>query len=134
MRVFLDTNVLLSAFLWEGGVCDQVLRLVVERYDLVVGEVVIEEAKEKLAEKFKLSPEEIAVFEAEVRGFDVVARPEAPATAPLPDPDDLWVLASALDAEAAVLVTGDKGFRDAAAEVPSIQILRPREFLDQYGA
>ena len=134
MRVFLDTNVLLSAFLWEGGVSDQVLQLVIERYELVTGEYVIEETKEKLAGKFKLSPDEIDAVEAELRSFHVVPLPEAPAAAPLPDPDDLWVLASALAAEASVLVTGDKAFRAAADRVASLQILRPREFLDRYSA
>ena len=74
MRVFLDTNVLLSALLWEGGLCDRLMQAVIEEYTLVVGEYVLEETKEKLLGKFKLDREDAEAFDAELRDNDVIAQ------------------------------------------------------------
>jgi predicted nucleic acid-binding protein len=65
MRVFLDTNVLLSALLWEGGLCDRVMQSVLEEHDLIVGEYVLEETKEKLLGKFELEAKDVEAFETE---------------------------------------------------------------------
>ena len=42
MRVFLDTNVLASAF-GTRGLCADVLRLIMAEHELITGEVVVEE-------------------------------------------------------------------------------------------
>jgi len=44
------------------------------------------------------------------------------------DEDDQWVLASALDAKADVLVTGDKDILDVTEEASGLTITDPRGF------
>ena len=47
MRVFLDTNVLVSAFATRG-LCADVLRLILAEHTLVTGEVVLRELRRAL--------------------------------------------------------------------------------------
>jgi predicted nucleic acid-binding protein len=47
------------------------------------------------------------------------------------DPDDTWVLASAIQARADVLVTGGKDLLDIAHLVQMPRIIRPRGFWDK---
>jgi hypothetical protein len=54
VRVFPDTNVLASAF-GTRGLCADVLRLILADHELVTGEVVIEELRKVLRNKFEVS-------------------------------------------------------------------------------
>jgi predicted nucleic acid-binding protein len=61
-----------------------------------------------LRDRFKVPPPEIALVEDQLRAHTMVARPAAPSDLAPRDPDDAWVLASALAGGAELLVTGDK--------------------------
>ena len=50
MKVFLDTNVLISAFL-GSGLCSRLLRVITERHTICVSELVMGEYKRVLQEK-----------------------------------------------------------------------------------
>ncbi|HEX2094021.1 MAG TPA: putative toxin-antitoxin system toxin component, PIN family [Longimicrobiaceae bacterium] len=132
MKVFPDTNVLVSAFL-SDGTCYRLLKLVLERseHELIIGAVVLDEVRRKLWEKIRAPEPEIEAF---VQALLAGARPHAILghTPPVQvrDPDDTWVLASALGAAADVLVTGDKDLLEVADEVHGIRILPPRDLWD----
>ncbi|HEX9670810.1 MAG TPA: putative toxin-antitoxin system toxin component, PIN family [Thermoanaerobaculia bacterium] len=126
MRVFLDTNVLVSAFATRG-LCADVLRHVLADHQLVVGEVVIEELRRTLQEKIGVPPAQVQAIEELLREQEVVARPEAAASEPARDPDDQWVLASAIAGAADLLVTGDKDLLELGGRAP-LPILDPRGF------
>ena len=53
MRVFLDTNVLVSAFA-SRGLCVEVLELVLLDHDLLLGQNVLRELEKALRQKVKL--------------------------------------------------------------------------------
>lgn len=53
MRVFLDTNVLVSAFA-SRGLCAELLELVLLDHDLIIGQAVLRELEKALREKVKL--------------------------------------------------------------------------------
>jgi hypothetical protein len=57
----------------------------------------------------------------------VVPKPEAPSELPIRDPGDRWILASAIDAKADVLITGDEDLLDIAVFAP-LPVLAPRAF------
>lgn len=126
MRVFLDTNVLVSA-LATRGLCADVLRQVLAEHELVVGEVVLRELRKALRGKLKLPIETVTAIDELLRESEVVPKPRKPSELELRDPDDRWVLASAIAGRADVLVTGDQDLLVVAARSP-IAIVDPRGF------
>ncbi|HBH01166.1 MAG: putative toxin-antitoxin system toxin component, PIN family [Candidatus Rokubacteria bacterium RBG_16_73_20] len=128
MRVFLDTNVLVSAFATRG-VCVDVLRVVLAEHTQVTGEVVLEELGRVLRKRIGLPPQAVKEIDEFLREHEVVPKPAARATLPKRDPDDQWVVASAIQGRADVLVTGDRDLLDIARVAP-IRIVDPRGFWD----
>lgn len=127
MRVFLDTNVLVSGFATRGLSAD-VVRMVMADHELLTGEVVISEMSRILREKFNVSEQDVRDIEQLLRRFHVEPRPERMPQIEVRDPDDAWVLASALAAGAEALVTGDKDLLEIADRVRQIVITSPRGF------
>ena len=126
MRVFLDTNVLVSAFAVRG-LCADVLRHVLAEHDLIVGEVALLEFRSVLRQKMVLPVSIIEDTERFLRQYELVPKPAAPSGIPVRDPDDTWVLASAIEGKAEVLVTGDQDLL-VVAEEASLRIVDPRGF------
>ena len=129
MRVFLDTNVLVAAFATRG-LCADVLRIVLAAHTLIIGEVVLRELRDALAKRLKLAPSTVADVLALLRAQEVVPKPANPSSLPVRDPDDRWILASAVAGGADVLVTGDQDLLAIAAAAP-LTILNPRGLWDR---
>jgi len=129
VKVFFDTNVLISAFTTRGLSAD-LFRLVLAEHELLTGEVNLTEFRRVLRKRFKVPPAEIAMVEDQLRAHTIVARPAAPSDVPLRDPDDAWVLASALAGGADLLVTGDKDLLSIAERAP-LPIVDPRACWDR---
>jgi putative PIN family toxin of toxin-antitoxin system len=130
VRVFLDTNVLVSAFATRGLSAD-VLRLVLSEHELVTGEIVLDELRRVLTEKIRL-PEAVLGEALDVLHEHHVEPTAEPVTGiDIADPSDALVLATALEAGAEVLVSGDRDLLDVAGEVTSLRILDPRSFWEQ---
>lgn len=127
MKVFLDTNVLVSGFATRG-LCADLIRLVLAEHELIVGEVVLRELERVLEQKIGLPADQIQEILAFLEGQTVQTTPRSLAAIPVRDRDDQWVLASALAAKADVLVTGDKDLLDVAEEVSGLTITDPRGF------
>ena len=127
MRVFLDTNVLVSGFATRG-LCADLVRLVLAEHELVVGEVVLKELERVLTRKIELPAEAIQEIVAFLEQQTVQPTPKTVSPIPVRDEDDQWVLATALAAKAEVLVTGDKDLLDIAAKVTGLTITDPRGF------
>ena len=144
MTVFLDTNVLVAAFATRG-LCADVLRDVLAGHQLVVGEVVLTELRRALPRRLRLPTTTVETILQFLREHEVVpktqsrdrkaagksfipkSKPLQPASLPVRDPVDRWILASALAARADVLVTGDRDLLDLPAQ-PPLHILDPRAF------
>ena len=124
MKVFLDTNVLVSAYA-ARGICADLVRFILAEHELLTGEVNLEELRRVLRDRFGAPPERLKAIESELRAETIVPRPSEPSPLPSRDPDDRWVLASALSAGADLLVTGDKDLLEVARQV-AIPILDPR--------
>ena len=126
LRVFLDTNVLVSAFATRG-LCADVLRHVLAEQVLVVGEVVLGELRRVLTAKLKLPAATVAEIEQFLREYEVIPRPLAPCSLEIRDPDDRWILATAIDGRADLLVSGDQDLLTLAGTAP-LRIVDPRGF------
>lgn len=124
MRVFLDTNVLVSAFTARGLSAD-LMRLVLAEHELLTGEVNLQELRRVLGSRFGASEEQLRDVESQLRDHTIVPRPSSPADMSIPDPDDLWVVASATAGQADMLVTGDRDLLDVTGKRP-LPILSPR--------
>ncbi len=127
MKVFLDTNVLVSGFATRG-LCADVIRLVLAEHELIVAEVVLKELGRVLKDKIGLPTEQIQEILAFLESQTVQPKPISPPSIPVRDEDDQWVLASALAAKADVFVTGDKDLLDVAKEVSGLTMTDPRGF------
>jgi putative PIN family toxin of toxin-antitoxin system len=126
VRVFLDTNVLVSAFATRG-LCADVMRQVLAEHELIIGEVVLRELRKALRVKLRLPPATVTAIEELLRESEVIPRPRTPSDLEVRDPDDRWVLASAIAGRADVLVTGDRDLLEVAARSP-LRIIDPRGF------
>lgn len=126
MRVFLDTNVLVSAFATRG-LCADVFRHILAEHELITGEVVIVELRRVLRDRIKIPTHMITAIEQLLRDQTVVPKPPEPHPLPIRDAEDRWVLASAVAGGADVLVTGDSDLLDMASKTP-IKIVDPRGF------
>ena len=127
MRVFLDTNVLVSGFT-ARGLCADVIRLVLAEHEFITGEVVLMEVQRVLQGKLALPGELVDEILAFLHSHHVQAKPSTMPSVILRDKDDLSVLASALAANAEVLVTGDRDLLEVSAQVPGLRITDPRGF------
>ncbi len=115
MRVCLDAPVLAAAFATRG-LCADVLRLVLVQHRLVCGRPVLSELRRLLTERLQVSvlmADQIIPF---VREQAEISNPSHPiATA---DTAQGWLLASAMDAGADVLVTPREALLQARVPLP----------------
>jgi len=128
VRVFFDTNVLVSAF-QARGLCADLLRLVLTEHTLVTSEVVLAELRGVLSRKGRLPAQQIEAIEVFLREHPVVPSPVQTLELGLVDGDDEWVLASAVLAKADLFVTGDQGV--LACSKPPLPLLNPRRCWEQ---
>ena len=125
MRVFLDTNVLVSAFT-ARGLCADLLRLILAEHELLTGEVNLVELRRIMADRFHASPQQLQVVEEQLREHTIIPRPAVPSRLPIRDLDDAWVLASALAGRAEIVVSGDQDLQAVAGAAP-VPIVSPRQ-------
>jgi len=131
VRVFPDTNVLVSAFT-SRGLCADIVRLLGSRlrYQRLSAEIVIGELRRVLLTKFKMPAEVVDRVERLLREGHVEPKPRKVPDLKLTGHADLLVIASALNAKADVLITGDKEILAAAPKLQGLKVMTPREFFE----
>jgi putative PIN family toxin of toxin-antitoxin system len=126
MKVFLDTNVLVSAMATRG-LCADVLREVLTSHQLVVSVPLFNELKPVLRQKLRI-PGELINDTIEILQQDAhFATPSTLSDVKIRDKDDLMILSSALNGNADLLVTGDKALLDLG-KIEDMEIVSPRGF------
>lgn len=132
MRVFLDTNVLISATATRG-LCADVFRDVLMSHELVVSDALFTELTRILKEKFGASPDIISGFIRLLHHDTVFAKPTEHPKVKLKDKGDFVILSAALSASADILVTGDKELQ-SLKRVGDLRIVSPRSFWNKLTA
>jgi putative PIN family toxin of toxin-antitoxin system len=126
VKVYLDTNVLVSAFATRG-LCSDVLHVVLAEHQLLVGDAVLTEVRRVLRQKIRLTSGAVAEVELLLRQQGLVIGATMPLKLKLRDKDDLAILAEALTGSADVLVSGDRDLLDLGKMAP-LPIVTPRGF------
>ena len=129
MKVFLDTNVLVSAVATRG-LCADLFQAILTDHDLVVGEAVPTELQRVLGSKLGASTETVEEMDRFLRREAVVIGDAPALDVVIRDAADAVVLAEAVAAEVDVLVTADRDLLDIAAMAP-VRILNPRGFWEE---
>jgi putative PIN family toxin of toxin-antitoxin system len=132
VRVFLDTNVLVSAAATRG-LCADVVREVLASHELLISAQVLGELKRVLEIKFGVAPDLIDEFLTLIKQDAVLAQPGQLPTVAIGDEDDLPILSAAVSASAEVFVTGDKEILDIG-RLEKMAILNPRQFWEKLKA
>jgi len=126
VRIFLDTNVLVSAFA-ARGLCAEVLELVLLDHDLITGRNVLRELQKALREKIKLSVARSTEIVDFVSSEATQIVDKAVAAQLEIDAADALVLGEALAGQADLFVTGDAALLRFAT-AGTLKILSPRQF------
>jgi len=130
VRVILDTNILVSAFV-SRGLCTDLLKIVVGEHVPLVSSLVVEELERVLRDKLH-SPK--TALESALSILDHVETVPDPAAVPVKpgfDESDATILAAAIEAEADIFVTGDRDLL-AAAKGSAVPVVSPRRFMELF--
>jgi len=134
LRIFVDSNILISAIISERSISSKLLTFVIESHQLIICSYSITEVSKVLQRKF---PGLMAKWDRFLTSleFELAYTPSdltAVAAPPIRDPADLPILISAMVAQPDILVTGDYDFH-----TPEIQeyftVLSPADFLRSFG-
>ena len=126
MRVFLDTNVLVSAVATRG-LCADALREVLVSHQLVISSPLLNELSNILHSKFGIPFNVITEF-IEMLNQDVILSEQTEsAVIDIQDQDDVIILSTALSGGAELVVTGDKEIL-ALGKIQHMEIVSPRKF------
>lgn len=134
LQIIADANVLISAAISPHGASAQIVQLAQQGViTLVVCETLIDEVAEVLARdrlRRRITPEEATAY---VDAITLLAhwtdnRPDSELPLVCPDPDDNYLIALYQDAEAHMLVSGDKGVQ--GVQYPNVYIYSPADALE----
>lgn len=126
MRVFPDTNVLASA-LGSHGLCADLFEHLLEQHALVTSEAVLNELRNVLTRKFRLSRSLVREYESLLRSEAALVPPVSPPFGiRISDADDAPILAAAAAAGAELFITVDKAVL-AVKRVARMRIVSPRD-------
>jgi len=128
MKIVLDTNVLIAAFITRGA-CSDVLEHCVRQHRLITSEHILNEFREHMVHKFNLSAAEAEEAVNLLRSVTELVYPADLGTAACRDPADDLVLGTAVAGEATCIVTGDNDLL-VIEQFCDIDIIRPAEFAE----
>ena len=126
MKLVLDTNVLIAAFITHGA-CNELLEYCALNHEVILSPFILNELKEKLTEKFRFTAREADAVIHLLRTRFAVVTPRQPEHPVCRDPEDDHVLGTALAGHCECIVTGDKDLL-ALHRVKGIRLRSPSDF------
>ena len=123
MKVFLDTNIVVSAVATRG-LCADLFQAILAEHELVLGETVLGEVRTVLSRKLRVARDTIQELEAYLRDHATVVKAATKPRITGLDAADAAVVAEAMAGDADVLVSGDQDLLRLAA--PPVRIVSPR--------
>lgn len=126
MRLVLDANVLIAAFV-ARGTCAELLEYCVREHEPVTSEAILEEVRRNLVDKIRVTAAQAHQTVQLLRTRLEVVEPAALEHPVCRDPDDDVVLGTAVAGRCEAIVTGDKDLLDLV-EHGAIRTVSPRAF------
>lgn len=131
MRVMLDTNILISSFLFKSSKINELIDELSKNHQIVICTYTIEEIKELINSKFKVNQKALDEFLKNFP-FDLVYSPTYVENKlfKIRDDDDYIILHTAIIEDVDVFITGDKDFFEVIIDRP--EIMSVSDFLNKY--
>lgn len=131
MKVMLDTNILVSAFVFKSKKMNELIYKLSVEHEIVICSYTIEELKELVNTKFKVTQKDLDEF---LKDFPFILV-YSPTTVEnklfeIRDKNDYIILHTAIIENVDVFITGDKDFNDIDIDKP--EIMNVTEFLERY--
>jgi len=134
MKAILDTNVLISAYVFPGGKPEAVYRLALEgRLEIGTSLTLLAEFGRVLSQKFGWIPDQVEAAVAQVTRIAAVVEPSETIQVIRADPADDRVLEAARAFGADVIVSGDRHLLDLGAW-SEIEIISPADLIARWSA
>ncbi|MGV8171332.1 MAG: putative toxin-antitoxin system toxin component, PIN family [Candidatus Woesearchaeota archaeon] len=131
MRVVLDTNILVSATLWNGSVAQKLLlKLLEENVSIYISKDIILEYENVLIRDFKYSKSEVETIVNTILKFSILITPKEHVHIVKNDLTDDKIIDCAIEASAEYIITYDKHLLNMTA-FRQIKILTPNEIRKQ---
>ncbi len=127
MKVVCGTNVLIAGMVADG-LCRDIVKRRLPLVELITSRPLLDELTKTLRKKFGVHPDDVPLLHV-YRDRAKLVRPAPLPTPVCRDPNDDMVLATALAAQADLILTGDEDLL-VLAEHEGIRILSPRQFVE----
>jgi putative PIN family toxin of toxin-antitoxin system len=126
MRITIDTNVLIAAFV-SHGVCAELLEHCVRLHKLITSKFILDEFMRSLVAKFKIPRREAAEATKLLQSHMTVVVPYVLGKKACRDPEDDAVLGTAVAGRCKCIITGDKDLL-VLKKHGNVDILSPHDF------
>ena len=126
MRLVIDTNVLIAAFI-SHGVCNELLEHCVVNHDVVLSKFICDELKDKLTNKFTFTTREATAVVRLLKSRCSIVRTQSLPSPLSRDPDDDNIIATAMSGTCDCIITGDKDLLDLE-KAGDVLIVSPSQF------
>ena len=114
MRIVLDTNVLVAAFI-AHGTCNELLEHCALRHVIVLSDYILDELRDVLSKKFDFNAAECREVLALLRSRCILVQPTPLSKPGCSDPNDDAIIGTAVAGNCDCLVTGDKALQKLKA-------------------
>lgn len=136
MKVVLDTNIWVSAWLWRGTPGHLIRLARKSAITLCSSEALLAELEKTLSDRkitqkmqsLNFTKEQLMIGTREITKIYEISELNVPE---LRDPDDTMVLATAIASQADAIITGDRDLL-VLAEYQGIKIMAAQDFIQQY--
>lgn len=131
MRIMLDTNILVSAFIFKSKKINEFINKLSNEHEIVIASYCVEELRELIKMKFKVSEKALDEFLLTFP-YDLVYSPidVEEKLFEIRDENDYIILHTAILENVDIFITGDKDFDDVNIDKPEIMTIS--EFLNKY--
>ena len=126
MKIVLDTNVLIAAFITHGT-CNELLEHCAVNHEVILSAFILDELKEKLVRKFGFTTHEADSAVQLLTSRCALVAPIALTEPICRDSDDDKIIGTALAGNCECIVTGDKDLLDLR-QVKGIRVISPSDF------